>query len=38
MDELCFAGVEPGGPNSFGAKESEKFVNELDKILAKHRA
>lgn len=38
MDELRGAGVETGGPNSFGAKESEKFANELDKILARHCA
>lgn len=37
MDELRGAGVETGGPNSFGAKESEKFANELDKILARNR-
>ena len=34
MDELRGAGVETGGPSSFGAKERQKFANELDKILS----
>lgn len=33
MDELRGAGVETGGPNAFGAKERQKFANELDRIL-----
>lgn len=36
MDELRGAGVETGGPSSFGAKERQKFANELDRILTKH--
>ena len=38
MDELRGAGVETGGPNAFGAKERQKFANELDRLLAGHRS
>lgn len=34
MDELRGSGVETGGPNGFGAKERQKFANELDRLLA----
>lgn len=37
MDELRGSGVETGGPKSFGAKERQKFANELDKILSQNR-
>lgn len=37
MDELRGAGVETGGPNAFGAKERQKFANELDRLLAQSR-
>ncbi len=37
MDELRGAGVETGGPKSFGVKERQKFANNLDKILSQHR-
>lgn len=33
MDELRGSGVETGGPSSFGAKECQKFANELDRIV-----
>ena len=33
MDELRGSGVETGGPSSFGAKECQKFANQLDQIL-----
>ncbi len=35
MDELRGTGIETGGPNAFGAKERQKFANELDKLLTK---
>lgn len=35
MDELRGTGVPTGGPSSFGAKERQKFANELDRLLAK---
>ncbi len=35
MDELRGSGVETGGPSGFGAKERQKFANELDRLLAK---
>lgn len=38
MDELRGAGVETGGPNAFGAKERQKFANELDRILTQQRS
>ncbi len=34
MDELRGSGVETGGPSGFGAKERQKFANELDRLLA----
>lgn len=34
MDELRGTGVVTGGPNSFGAKERQKFADELDRFLA----
>ncbi len=34
MDELRGSGVETGGPSAFGAKERQRFANELDKFLA----
>lgn len=34
MDDLRGSGVETGGPNSFGAKERQKFANQLDRLLA----
>ncbi len=34
MDNLRGAGVETGGPNSFGPKERMKFANELDRFIA----
>lgn len=37
MDELRGTGVATGGPSSFGAKERQKFANELDRLLAKRR-
>lgn len=37
MDDLRGAGVETGGPSSFGAKERQKFANELDRFLAQNR-
>ncbi|MGH1374867.1 MAG: YaiI/YqxD family protein [Alphaproteobacteria bacterium] len=36
MDELRGAGVETGGPKSFGAKERQKFANELDRFLTQY--
>ncbi len=36
MDELRGAGVETGGPKSFGAKERQKFANEIDRFLAQN--
>ena len=36
MDELRGAGVETGGPSGFGAKDRQKFANELDRILVQH--
>lgn len=38
MDELRGAGVETGGPSTFGAKERQKFANELDRLLAQRRS
>lgn len=35
MDGLRGSGVETGGPNEFGAKERQKFANELDRFLAR---
>ena len=35
MDDLRGAGVETGGPNSFGAREKQEFANALDRILTK---
>lgn len=37
MDELRGSGVETGGPSSFGAKQCQKFANELDRLLAQRR-
>jgi uncharacterized protein YaiI (UPF0178 family) len=37
MDELRGAGVDTGGPKGFRAKESQKFANELDRILTRRR-
>ncbi len=37
MDELRGAGVETGGPRGFGAKDRQKFANELDRLLAQRR-
>ncbi len=34
MDELRGSGVDTGGPNSFSAKERQKFANQLDRLLA----
>ena len=38
MSDLRSAGVETGGPSAFGAKERQKFSNELDKIVSQHCA
>ena len=38
MNELRGSGVETGGPSSFGAKECQKFANELDRLLTQSRA
>lgn len=35
MDELRGSGIETGGPKNFGAKDRQKFANELDRILTK---
>lgn len=35
MDELRGSGVETGGPNSFSAKDRQKFANELDQFITK---
>lgn len=37
MSELRGAGIETGGPNAFGAKQREKFANELDRFLAQRQ-
>jgi len=37
MDELRGSGVETGGPSGFGAKERQKFANELDRLLTRRR-
>ncbi len=37
MDELRGSGVETGGPKGFGAKERQKFANELDRLLTQRR-
>jgi len=37
MDELRGTGVPTGGPSGFGAKERQKFANELDRLLAQRR-
>jgi uncharacterized protein YaiI (UPF0178 family) len=37
MDDLRGSGVETGGPSGFGAKEREKFANELDRLLSQAR-
>lgn len=36
MDELRGSGVETVGPNSFSAKDRQKFANELDRFLAQN--
>ncbi len=37
MDDLRSNGVETGGPPAYGAKDKQKFANELDRFLARHR-
>ena len=37
MDELRGTGVETGGPSGFSVKDSEKFANELDRLLAQRQ-
>ena len=36
MDEMRGAGVETGGPASFGKGDSQAFANALDRLLARH--
>jgi uncharacterized protein YaiI (UPF0178 family) len=36
MDSLRTAGVETGGPNSYGQKDKQNFANALDRLLTKH--
>lgn len=35
MDSMRGSGAETGGPSAFGAREREKFANELDRILGR---
>lgn len=35
MTELRGSGVETGGPKSFSTKQSQKFANELDRIVTR---
>ena len=37
MDDLRNSGIETGGPAAYGAKDKQKFANELDRFLARHR-
>jgi len=37
MDQLRGAGVETGGPSSFGASDRQAFANQLDRLLTAHR-
>ncbi len=37
MDDLRSSGVETGGPAAYGPKDKQKFANELDRFLARHR-
>ena len=37
MDELRSNGVETGGPPAYGAKDKQKFANELDRFLARNK-
>ncbi|MCK5784332.1 MAG: DUF188 domain-containing protein, partial [Desulfobacterales bacterium] len=36
MDELRLGGVETGGPPAYGAKDKQKFANELDRFLTRN--
>ncbi len=35
MDELRSSGIETGGPRSYGKRERQDFVNQLDRFLTK---
>jgi len=37
MDDLRSNGVETGGPPAYGAKDKQKFANELDRFLARNK-
>ncbi len=37
MDDLRSNGVETGGPRAYGDKDKQKFANELDRFLARHK-
>jgi uncharacterized protein YaiI (UPF0178 family) len=36
MDDLRNSGIETGGPAAYGAKDKQKFANELDRFLARN--
>ncbi len=37
MDDLRSSGVETGGPAAYSSKDKQKFANELDRFLTRHR-
>ncbi|WP_321366253.1 YaiI/YqxD family protein [uncultured Desulfuromusa sp.] len=37
MDDLRSSGVETGGPAAYSPKDKQRFANELDRFLTRHR-